>query len=401
MNCNVRSFNRNFDTLYSIFPNDNLPSVFCLTETHFTPYTLQNISGYDSFHTLRYTDTASGGISIFVNDNLNGKKIDSLSYSNETIEICAVEFNFGKQNVIILGIHRPHSDSIENFTGLFSDILNSKLLKNNFCIVMGDLNICLLKPNNPNLNFSNLLFSNHFNPLITKATRFPQIEGEQPSCLDHIWINKFFELDTGIISIDVSDHLPTFLNLKIGSNNQEEKVKINFRVVNELQKSKFRELLSNYDWNCIKLPNVNLYAEKFIETVDNLYCTAFPLKSKYVSKRHNHNPWVTEDIKKLIEARRHYFQLYRLSLVTLAENKRYRNMVNYIIRKHKTKVYADLFEKSRNDLKNTWKTINSLLSINIKTKEINKIICNNITYTASADIANLFSDFFLFYWTSL
>ena len=93
MNSNVRSFNRNFDTLYSIFPNDNLPSVFCLTETHFTPYTLQNISGYDSFHTLRYTDTASDGISIFVNDKLTGKKIDYLSYSNKTIEICAVEFN--------------------------------------------------------------------------------------------------------------------------------------------------------------------------------------------------------------------------------------------------------------------------------------------------------------------
>ena len=69
-------------------------------------------------------------------------------------------------------------------------------------------------------------------------------------------------------------------------------------------------------------------------------------------------------------------------------------MVNYIIRKHKTKFYTDLFQKSRNDLKNTWKTINSLLSKNIKTKEINKIICNNITYTASADIANLFNDFF-------
>ena len=212
------------------------------------------------------------------------------------------------------------------------------MLKNKFCVILGDFNICLLKPNNPNLNFSNLLFSNHFNPLITKATRFPQIEGEQPSCLDHIWINKFFELDTGIISIDVSDHLPTFLNLKIKSNHSEEKVKINFRVVDDIHKSKFRDLLSNYDWNSIKSPNVNHYAEKFIETVDYLYCTAFPLKSKYISKKHNHNPWITEPIKKLVEAKSQYFQLYRLSLVTLAENKRYRNLVNYIIRKHKKKI---------------------------------------------------------------
>ena len=343
---------------------------------------------------MRYTDSASGGISIYVNESLNAKKIESLSYSNNTIEICAANFSFGNQNVIVLGVYRPHSDCIDNFNSLFSDILNNNLLKNKFCVILGDFNICLLKPNNPNLNFSNLLFSNHFNPLITKATRFPQIEGEQPSCLDHIWINKFFELDTGIISIDVSDHLPTFLNLKIKSNHSEEKVKINFRVVDDIHKSKFRDLLYNYDWNNIKSPNVNHYAEKIIETVDHLYCTAFPLKSKYISKKHNHNPWITEPIKKLVEAKSQYFQLYRLSLVTLAENKRYRNLVNYIIRKHKKKFYADLFENSRNDLKKTWKTINSLLSKNIKIKEINKIICNNITYTKSADIANLFNDFF-------
>ena len=112
---------------------------------------------------------------------------------------------------------------------------------------MGDLNICLLKPSNPNLNFSNLLFSHHFNPLITKATRFPQIEGETPSCLDHIWINKFIDLDTGIINIDVSDHLPTFVNLKINFDQKDEKVKIQFRLVNDLNKQRFRNLVSNFD----------------------------------------------------------------------------------------------------------------------------------------------------------
>ena len=86
--------------------------------------------------------------------------------------------------------------------------------------------------------------------------------------------------------------------------------------------------------------------------------------------------------------------MYRLSLVTLAENNRFRNRVNAIIRKQKIKFYADLFENSKNDLKNTWKIINNIISKNIKIKEINRIICNNITYTSSVEISNLFNNFF-------
>ena len=200
--------------------------------------------------------------------------------------------------------------------------------------------------------------------------------------------------DAGIISIDISDHLPTFANFKIVSIQQEEKVKIQFRVVDELNKVKFRNLLSNFDWNNIKSENANLYAEKFTTTLDKLYCTAFPLKTKYVTKRHNQNPWINESIRKLIEAKSHYFQLYRLSMVTFEENKRFRNKVQSIIRKHKTKFYMDIFENSKNDIKKTWTTINSLLSKNIKTCEINRIVCNNKTYTNSADIANAFNNFF-------
>ena len=352
VNSNIRSFNRNFDTLSSVFSDNKMPSIFCLTETRFSASTLQNISGYDSFHTLRNTDTPSGGISIFVKENLKATKIDKLSYCNSTIEVCTVEFAFGKQHVFVLGIYRPHSDTIDNFNKLFSDILDSKLLKNKICIITGDLNICLMKPVNPNLNFSNILFSHHFVPLITKSTRFPQIEGEIPSCLDHIWINKFYdEIEAGIINIDVSDHLPTFSNIKIHSVQQNEKIKIQFREVNDLHKSTFRNLLANFDWDVIKSQNVNQYADKFSETINKLYCSAFPLKTKYVLKRYNHNPWITDDVKKLIEAKSNYFQLYRMSIVTHDENKVFRNKVQSIIRKYKTKYFSDMFENSKNDMK--------------------------------------------------
>ena len=131
-----------------------------------------------------------------------------------------------------------------------------------------------------------------------------------------------------------------------------------------------------------------------METIDSFYCSAFPLKIKYVPKKSNHNPWINESIRKLIEAKSHYFQLYRLSLVTRAENNNFRNKVNSIIRKYKTKFYSDMLANSKNDLKKTWSIINDLLSKNMKNKDINRIICKNVTYTCSVDIANVFNNFF-------
>ena len=98
INSNVRSSNRNFDSLSSIFLDNKLPSIFCLSETHFSLSTIQQIPDYDSFHTVRNRDTASGGISIFTKSNLNAKKIDIFSFCNSTIEICSIELNFGKHN---------------------------------------------------------------------------------------------------------------------------------------------------------------------------------------------------------------------------------------------------------------------------------------------------------------
>ena len=156
--------------------------------------------------------------------------------------------------------------------------------------------------------------------------------------------------------------------MKFDLSQNEEKLKIQFRLVNEANRVKFKDLLSNFNWNTIKSQNPNLYADSFTTALDNLYCTAFPLKVKYVSKKPNHNPWINESIKKLIEAKSQYFQLYKLSLVTLAENNRFRNKVNSIIRKNKTKYYADMLENCKNDLKKTWSIINNLLSKNKKVK---------------------------------
>ena len=216
---------------------------------------------------------------------------------------------------------------------------------------MGDLNIDLLKENTVISDFSNILYSKHFIPLITKATRFSPIEGERPSCLDHIWINKFNFISSGILNIDIGDHLPTFVNLKVEDDIRPKKVKIQTRKISDSNKINFINMLDQTDWNAIRTLDPNLFAENFLSMINELYSSAFPIKTKYISGNHYNKPWINSYLRELIAAKADYFQLYRLSLVTTAENNRFRNKVNNIIRNHKVKFYADLLSKYRGDFK--------------------------------------------------
>ena len=394
LNHNIRSFNRNIDCLLACFPDENLPSILCLTETRFSINRVGNINNYDGHHTIRNSETPSGGVSIFTSCRLEAHSVEMLSFCNDTIEVCTVETCIGDLSILIIGIYRPHSDSIENFNDALSVLLNNNLVKNKFCVLMGDLNICLLREMDANQSFINLMFTNHFLPLISKATRFSPILNESPSLLDHIWLNKFTPHSAGILDIDITDHLPTFLHLTMKNSNTNEKTRIQFRENNPTNQSVFKSLLSNYDWASCISTNADIYYDNFATALNSLYCTAFPIKTKYVSARHAANTWMTPTLRKLIYAKSDYFKLYKLNMVDVSENNRYRNKVNSIIRKQKIKYYQTLFLKYKNNMKATWNLINNILSKNRQKSSIKKIIVNNVIYSEEADVANIFNDFF-------
>ena len=49
---NIRSYNRNFDSLLACFAPENMPTIFCLTETRFSAERTENITGYEAFETV-------------------------------------------------------------------------------------------------------------------------------------------------------------------------------------------------------------------------------------------------------------------------------------------------------------------------------------------------------------
>ena len=132
---NIRSTNCNLDKLLCIFDENNMPDVFILSETWCDGHCPAVIPGYAGYHSIRAG--RSGGVSVYVKQQLPSSKIDAHSYVDESIEICTVKISVGTKHLFVCGIYRPHSGTIDGFTAALERSLASI---NADCIIAGDFN---------------------------------------------------------------------------------------------------------------------------------------------------------------------------------------------------------------------------------------------------------------------
>ena len=228
----IRSFNKHIETFTTMLNAlSRKQNVVVLTETWIDPgfEEFHALQGYNGFHCIRLG--RSGGVSVYSTENLSARRIDELSVSNAVVESCVVEILIRSETFIIFAIYRPHSESKEEFILAIDGMLQSDLLRGKTVIVMGDLNIDLLKQGNIHVTaFVDNMRSLNYLPLITKPTRFPVGEGAgSPSLLDHIWFNSLRRVESEIISIDMTDHCPTFIDV-IAAIDSEEKNKLSLLI---------------------------------------------------------------------------------------------------------------------------------------------------------------------------
>ena len=195
INYNIRSFNRNFDAFASAFLVNGAPDVLCLTETWFSSDNTIDLPGFHGFHITR--DRRSRSVSLYIKNQYDATCVDELSYSNPTREVCTVDVKVNNFNGTFIAIYRPHSDTVSNLCDELATLLENIILRNKCIVIMGDLNICLLKNESPIIDYCNFLHSNHFIPVIDKPTHSSQIDGVAPTLLDHTCINKFILIPVG------------------------------------------------------------------------------------------------------------------------------------------------------------------------------------------------------------
>ena len=82
------------------------PDILVFTETWLTNDNVEraNIDGYTAFHTIR-SDKRSGGVSIFVHNNVSVSKITELSLCTPSIESCVVSLEISStHNLFIVAL---------------------------------------------------------------------------------------------------------------------------------------------------------------------------------------------------------------------------------------------------------------------------------------------------------
>ena len=404
LNYNIRSFTKNgevFKSLLSTFKTT--PQVITLTETWANESTVSlcNIDTYNSHHTYRPGNARAGGVSIFCPEKYHSEKVESLSFCLPSIEVCTVKLLFGGCKIFIVGVYRPPSANVEDFNSVLNEILQNNLLRNSFLTILaGDMNINLCREVNlhSDENYISILKSLFYLPTITKPTRFnPSDVTIRPSNLDHIWINRTLNFKSGIINFDLTDHCPCFISLKISQteNFSNKKIKIQFRPFCQNSLDKLISDLLEVNWDSLLLGN-DVCADTllFIQTLDRLYCSNFPLKTKYVSEKHFSKPWVSSTVKRLIIEKSKIFKEYKLGIVSREYNNRHRNLINKKIRDEKIAYFTRMFKNCTNDMRRSWKLIDELLCKKPKNTSINSLKVNGTEYVETDEIVEKFNDFF-------
>ena len=160
-------------------------------------------------------------------------------------------------------------------------------------IVGRDYNIDLLKvsvSDSLSVQFYNTFNSLSMVPTITRPTRIVRT-----SCtpVDNFLVRKFINLKTGILSIDITDHLHIFLIYKTHFDN----IKL---LHNEIEHRDMNELTSENLVNVDKVlgeSDVSLGVALLHEKTSYLVQQGLPLKKKVIYIKDQRKPWITPAIK--------------------------------------------------------------------------------------------------------
>ena len=229
---NIRNLLSNKDELLAVISMmKRTPDVICLSETWLDNSNESvNIDGFVIYNVIR--DTPHGGVSILVKDSIQSNFIPKFSFVSSEIEICTITITLNTTNYTVSAAYRPHFklNNVKEFRKALEPILGDKLFKKSKTILMGDFNINLLEhdSHSDTKDFLAFMQSQFYLPVITRPTRFPEgLQRGMPSLLDHIYINFSPPAVSGILRLNISDHLPVFLTLII-SEKKYKIIKLNF-----------------------------------------------------------------------------------------------------------------------------------------------------------------------------
>ena len=158
---------------------------------------------------------------------------------------------------------------------------------------------------------------------------------------------------------------------------------------------RFSSKISNFNWDEILITeDPNLPVDIFSSTLNDLYCSCFPVVTKYISHKRIMNPWLSACIMNRIKEKSRHFKLYKRGLISKDLYNRVNSSVNKLIIRAKNTYYLNRFNSFKSNQKKTWDTINSLMGSKKSQNLLGDLVSQGETLTTDVEKANAFNDFF-------
>ena len=241
--------------------------------------------------------------------------------------------------------------------------------------------------------FLNSMSSYSLYPSITKPTR---ITSTSATLIDNIFTNSNSFQTSGIIIANVSDHLPVFIttDLKL-YRNETDLVETEVRQLKDQNIQYFRSELGKVNWE-VECSGKDVHQS--YRNVISKFDYRFPKSTKKVNQHKNkmRSPWLSNILLKCIRRKnRLYKNFIRKPTEANKETyRKYRNRLSITLRLAKQNYFSNILEKERNNMRNTWKILNSIIRPNNHKKCSEKNVSGNETYSCPNEIASKFNQYF-------
>lgn len=379
---------------------------------------LENLVQFENYSGLfrhKFGRKEGGGLALYVKNNLKFKIRHDLLFPEQFrssfdcmfVEILANKDNMHNQvkNTILGVIYRsPSQQSIPELTESLQKLLQNIAKEDKNIILTGDLNIDLLQHNSSNIttDFLDMLISHNLIPKVTLPTR---VTHSTATLIDHVFSNIDPEKAiVGTLTTDITDHFSNFIFTDIAPKASSKPKYISYRKVNNQTIQKFNHALEKESWQDVfNSNNPDVAYNNFLTTYNALMNKHLPVITvKFNKFKHKLEPWITTGLLKSSKTKE---KLYISMIKAKNTNdfpvyernyKKYALLFKSLIKSAKNIYWANKFELTKSDMKQTWNCIKIILNKTYNKLDFPSVFLHNSTnITNPLDIANGFNKYFV------
>lgn len=398
-NFNLKCFHLNAQSavnkgndLELLFDQSNVNfDIIMITETWYNDDSdIFRLPSHDTYFSNRILKRG-GGLSILTKKGIDCDVLSDYSFITKDVEVLCLR----NGQIVFAVFYRPPDGNLLAFFEAFETFLVF-INDNQYNVICGgDFNIDMYSDSTSKREMNNLVSMYGCANTIVHPTR---ITLRSETTLD-LFITNFHtdRLSSGVISCDLSDHLPIFLCVKLNVSRKSIKHRpAVFQNINKNSLDAFRQDIAAAAWdNVLMQTTVDDAYNTFLEQFLRLYERHFPYKSVVVSNK-SRKPWVTSCLLRKIRKKD---ALYKRFIKTrdpdvLKEFKSFRNNLTKELRNAKKSFYSSLFSSANGRTDIMWKHLGSLVKGAPASNNIETLQHRGVKLT-NRELANVFNEYFV------